>query len=53
MISSYVFMKLGTLTIGFVFFGDPVIRQGIQYLNSRFPKWQKVIELQKYAFEFS
>ncbi|KAJ5773962.1 hypothetical protein N7457_008858 [Penicillium paradoxum] len=46
MTSSYVFMKLSTLFIGFAFFGDPVIRRGIVYLNRRFPKWQKLIELQ-------
>ncbi|CAG8233259.1 unnamed protein product [Penicillium salamii] len=44
--SSYVLMKSTTFIVGFVFFGDPVIRRGVKYLNRRFPKWQKVIELQ-------
>jgi hypothetical protein len=53
MTSSYILMKLTTLLFGFVFFGDPVIRRGIIYLNRRFPKWQKIIELQKYDFKLS
>ncbi|OQE46756.1 hypothetical protein PENCOP_c001G01517 [Penicillium coprophilum] len=44
--SCYVFMKLSTLLIGIVFFGDPAIRRGIIHLNSRFPNWQKLIQLQ-------
>ncbi|CAG8280378.1 unnamed protein product [Penicillium salamii] len=44
--SSYVLMKSTTFIVGFAFFGDPVIRRGVKYLNRRFPKWQKVIELQ-------
>lgn len=50
--SSYVLMKSTTFIVGFAFFGDPVIRRGVKYLNRRFPKWQKVIELQKYVFGF-
>jgi hypothetical protein len=46
--TSYVLMKVCTLLAGFSFFGDPVIRRGIRYLNRQFPKWQKMIELQKY-----
>ncbi|CAG8124316.1 unnamed protein product [Penicillium salamii] len=44
--SSYVLMKSTTFIVGFAFFGDPVLRRGVKYLNRRFPKWQKVIELQ-------
>ncbi|KAJ5749201.1 uncharacterized protein N7511_010897 [Penicillium nucicola] len=44
--SSYALMKICTLFVGFAFFGDPVIRRGIKYLNRQFPKWQKLIELQ-------
>ncbi|KAJ6083037.1 hypothetical protein N7467_007172 [Penicillium canescens] len=44
--TSYVLMKICTLLAGFSFFGDPVIRRGIRYLNRQFPKWQKIIELQ-------
>lgn len=56
MTSSYVLMKVSTFMFGFAFFGDPVIRRGINYLNRRFPKWQKVIEIQKYVtmpFQFA
>ncbi|OQD89529.1 hypothetical protein PENANT_c002G08742 [Penicillium antarcticum] len=44
--TSYALMKICTLFAGFAFFGDPIIRRGIKYLNRQFPKWQKVIELQ-------
>ncbi|KAJ5834996.1 hypothetical protein N7447_001022 [Penicillium robsamsonii] len=44
--SCYVFMKLNTLLIGLAFFGDPAIRRGIVHLNTRFPEWQKLVELQ-------
>ncbi|KAJ9480925.1 hypothetical protein VN97_g12592 [Penicillium thymicola] len=44
--SCYVFMKLSRLLIGLAFFGDPVIRRGIVYLNRRIPNWQKLIQLQ-------
>lgn len=44
-------MKLSTLSIGLAFFGDPVIRRGVVYLNRRVPGWQKLIELQKYVFK--
>ncbi|KAJ5960386.1 uncharacterized protein N7479_007536 [Penicillium vulpinum] len=44
--SCYVFMKLSTLLIGLAFFGDPVTRRGIIYMNRRFPGWQTLIELQ-------
>ncbi|CDM33904.1 hypothetical protein CBS147339_7691 [Penicillium roqueforti] len=46
MTSCYVFMKLSTLLIGLVFFGDPVIRRGVSYLNRRLPNWRKIIQLQ-------
>ncbi|CAG7980768.1 unnamed protein product [Penicillium olsonii] len=44
--SSYVLVKSSTFTVGLIFFGDPLIRIAVKYLNRRFPKWQKVIELQ-------
>lgn len=50
MTSSYVFMKLTTFFVGLGFFGDPIIQRGVAYLNRRFPKWQKLIELQKCGF---
>ncbi|KAJ5399039.1 hypothetical protein N7465_009528 [Penicillium sp. CMV-2018d] len=44
--SCYVFMKLSTLSIGLAFFGDPIIRRGIVYLNRRLPNWRKLVQLQ-------
>ncbi|CAI7664546.1 unnamed protein product [Penicillium glandicola] len=46
LMSCYVFMKLSTLLIGLAFFGDPVIRRGIGYMNRRLPGWQKLLQLQ-------
>jgi hypothetical protein len=44
-VTSYMFMKGVTFGVGFGFFGDPVIQPGLQWLNSRFPNWQKMLEL--------
>ncbi|KAF7117171.1 hypothetical protein CNMCM5793_005891 [Aspergillus hiratsukae] len=44
--SSYVFVKLSTFLVGFIFFGDPVLHRLISYLNHEFPHWQKLLELQ-------
>jgi hypothetical protein len=44
-ISSYMLVKGITFGIGFGFFGDPIIQPGLQWLNSNFPKWQRLLEL--------
>ncbi|KAE8148119.1 hypothetical protein BDV25DRAFT_131498 [Aspergillus avenaceus] len=44
--SSYVFVKTGTLTAGFGFFGDPVLARAAAYLNHKYPDWTKLLELQ-------
>lgn len=38
--------------IGLIFFGDPLIKRGITYLNRKFPHWQKIFQLQKQVLEF-
>lgn len=38
-------MKANSFIIGFGFFGDPIIWRGLSYLNKRFPKWQKFLEI--------
>jgi hypothetical protein len=43
--SSYMFMKMNGLFVGFGFFGDPVIWRGLSYLNREFPHWQKLLEI--------
>ena len=43
--SSYMFMKMNGLFVGFGFFGDPLIWRGLSYLNKEFPHWQKLLEL--------
>lgn len=40
-------MKTMGLVTGFVFFGDPIIWRGIAYLNSNYPHWERLLELQK------
>ncbi|KAH9825556.1 sequestering of actin monomer [Teratosphaeria destructans] len=44
-ITSYMVMKGITCGVGFGFFGDPVISRGLEWLDRRFPKWQKLLEL--------
>jgi len=44
-VTSYMFVKCVTFGVGFGFFGDPVIRRGIVWLNRTFPHWQKLLEL--------
>ncbi|KAF2712250.1 hypothetical protein K504DRAFT_464328 [Pleomassaria siparia CBS 279.74] len=44
-VTSYMFIKGVTFGIGFGFFGDPIISQGLEVLNRKFPNWQKLLEL--------
>lgn len=44
-VTSYMFMKSVTFGFGFGFFGDPVISPGIHWLNTKFPNWQKLLEV--------
>ncbi|KAL6898585.1 hypothetical protein GGI43DRAFT_384875 [Trichoderma evansii] len=44
-VSSYLLLKGITFGVGFLFFGDPVITPALQYVNRRYPRWQKFIEL--------
>ncbi|KAJ5155866.1 hypothetical protein N7492_008669 [Penicillium capsulatum] len=46
LMSSYLFMKGVGLLVGVAFFGDPVIREGIGYLNRKYPHWQRALQLQ-------
>ena len=43
--SSAVFVKMVAGGIGFGFFGDPLIWRGLDLLNTKFPNWQKYLEL--------
>ena len=40
-----MFMKVNGLIVWFGFFGDPLIWRGLSFLNRKFPKWQKLLEL--------
>ncbi|KAL2844135.1 hypothetical protein BJY01DRAFT_215180 [Aspergillus pseudoustus] len=43
---SYLFMKMTTLFTGFGFFGDPIIMQGMHYLDRKCPHWKELSQLQ-------
>jgi hypothetical protein len=45
-------MKANTLIFGVTFFADPLIWRGLDFLNRKFPNWQKLLEIQKYGFGF-
>ncbi|KAK3987360.1 hypothetical protein QBC44DRAFT_331635 [Cladorrhinum sp. PSN332] len=44
-VSAYMFVKSATFIAGLVFFGDPVISRGLDWLNRTMPQWKKVLEL--------
>lgn len=44
-LSSYMIVKGAGFGVGFGFFGDPVISKGLEWLNTNFPRWQKLLEL--------
>lgn len=44
-VSSYMIVKGTGFGIGVAFFGDPVISRGLTWLNTTFPRWQKLLEL--------
>ena len=45
LVNSAMFMKGVTGGVGFGFFADPLIWRGLDFLNRRFPNWQKLLEL--------
>ncbi|KAJ5103492.1 hypothetical protein N7532_004021 [Penicillium argentinense] len=46
LISSHALTKGIGFFVGFAFFGDPVIRRGLAFLNTKFPHWQKLLQIQ-------
>lgn len=47
LVKSAVVVKCTGAVIGFVFFGQPVIDRGVEWLDDTFPDWKRVIELRK------
>lgn len=45
--SSAIFVKMNFFIVGFVFFGDPILSRGVHWLNHKYPRWQKLLELRK------
>ena len=50
---SAVFMKATYAGVGFGFFGDPLIWRGLDFLNKKYPNWQKLLEIRKYVRFYS
>ncbi|TKA32009.1 hypothetical protein B0A50_01255 [Salinomyces thailandicus] len=50
-ITNYMVTKGMTFGIGFGFFGDPVIMRGLDWLNSKFPKWQQLLDIRNTLFK--
>ncbi|KAJ6263075.1 hypothetical protein Dda_1634 [Drechslerella dactyloides] len=44
-VTSYMVLKAIGLGFGFGFFGQPLIDRGVELLNTKFPHWQKLLEL--------
>ncbi|KJY00519.1 hypothetical protein TI39_contig323g00052 [Zymoseptoria brevis] len=44
-LNSYMIVKGVGFGVGFGIFGDPLITRGLEFLNSKFPRWQKLLEL--------
>lgn len=43
--TSAMFMKMNTFIFGAVFFGDPLTWRGLDWLNTNYPNWQKLLEI--------
>jgi hypothetical protein len=46
-LTSAVLVKSTTFLIGGVFFGDPIIMRGLDYLNRNYPNWLSYLDLRK------
>lgn len=45
--TSEMVIKGTTFGVGLGFFGDPIIWRALDLLNSKFPHWQKLLEIRK------
>jgi len=46
-VTPYILMKALTFFGGVVFYSQPYITKGLNYLNTNYPGWQEKISLQK------
>lgn len=46
-LGSYAFVKGVSFLVGAVFFGDPLIKRGLDWLNRNIPDWPKYLELRR------
>jgi len=47
LVTSTLFVKGSTFIVGFVFFGQPILTAGFNWLNHTYPNWQKLLEIRK------
>ncbi|KAL4929715.1 uncharacterized protein BDV17DRAFT_260806 [Aspergillus undulatus] len=46
-LSSNMIVKTISLTIGLIFFGDPVLSRGMAFLNEKIPNWKEYLDIEK------
>ncbi|KAL2752393.1 hypothetical protein ACRALDRAFT_1065534 [Sodiomyces alcalophilus JCM 7366] len=44
-VSPYMVWKANGFSMGFAFFGGPLIQRGVSFINRKLPDWQKYLEL--------
>ena len=42
-------VKSVALTIGLVFFGDPVLSRAVGFLDKNIPNWKEYMDIEKYV----
>jgi hypothetical protein len=45
--TSAMFVKMATFLIGVGFFSDPLMWRAAHWLNTKYPNWQKMLEVRK------
>lgn len=45
--TSEMVVKGTSFAVGLGFFGDPIIWRALDLLNTKFPRWQKLLEIRK------
>lgn len=48
-LSGHMIVKSVALTIGLVFFGDPVLSRAVGFLDKNIPNWKEYMDIEKYV----
>lgn len=48
-LSGHMIVKSVALTIGLVFFGDPVLSRAVGFLDKNIPNWKEYMDIDKYV----